>query len=863
MRTLPGITVLLLLVGYLAAAGESSFSSKPAITKAGDKVTVAFTVSAPTDVEVAVLDAGGKVARHLAAGVLGAKDPPPEPLKGGLAQSLEWDGKDDSGKPAAGGPFKVRVRAGLRAELDGFLAESKFWIGSLQGLATDAKGNLLVCSSSVQPHRGYTYFLQVFNRKGEYIKTLMPMPADLPREKLRAFGLIDVPGDAVQPVNRFGTWPQLYPNMRESQTLCKTVGADGLIRIWDGRSLAAITGEGAAAGEVFSRPVWAKQPNHYTMCGPMTLVPAPDGKTLYLSGLAADAGFPDGRVYRMKNEPGAQMETFVDLPKPAGGFTNLGKGTGYPNGHIGIGGAACDKDGNLLVCDRMNGMVRAYSPEGKELGGFKVEWPQEIACSHRTGAVYVMTNRHSGYSVAEKSLVRFPGWKGDGRETARLGFKPNGYSAMMVLDDSADPPVIWAGGDLTGKRCLLRIEDRGDKLETTANLMDLNKDRFGVKPRLAVHPETDLVICNDGAATLNGYDGLTGKEAKLPFEYGADMGVGLDGNWYIQTGKGYSGYICRFDKDLKPIPVADPPIGGYEGRAAAAAKGSKEKPLPNALGFVYGRMGAGFCTVGLAADHKGRVYSMQMGEWAWYCVAVFGADGKAEDPGRMRDDPSMKKAGRFASAIFGPIETKPGGLQLDWRGNIYVGLGVVPTGHQPPPGFEKDEAYKTCVGSVVRFKPEGGAVVALKGKDAKPPADKTGLVMEHRSYGAGPRFLENATLAYPGLGCLSGNFGDGCMCRQPMFQVDGFGRIFYPNAITCSVWVVDNAGNEVMKFGQYGNIDSAGPGKDSLIKKPDVPLGWPEAVGVSHKAIYVSDVLNRRIVRLMKKYAAEETCEVK
>ena len=74
---------------------------------------------------------------------------------------------------------------------------------------------------------------------------------------------------------------------------------------------------------------------------------------------------------------------------------------------------------------------------------------------------------------------------------------------------------------------------------------------------------------------------------------------------------------------------------------------------------------------------------------------------------------------------------------------------------------------------------------------------------------------------------------------------------------------MDNNANEILSFGQYGNIDSQGPGTNSLIKTPAVPLGWPEAVGVSEKAIYVSDVLNRRIMRLMKKYAAEETVEVK
>ena len=93
-----------------------------------------------------------------------------------------------------------------------------------------------------------------------------------------------------------------------------------------------------------------------------------------------------------------------------------------------------------------------------------------------------------------------------------------------------------------------------------------------------------------------------------------------------------------------------------------------------------------------------------------------------------------------------------------------------------------------------------------------------------------------------------------------MLQVDHYGRLFIPNAITCSVQVVDNEGNLIVRFGQYGNLDSAGQG--SQIPKPDIPLGWPEAVGVSEKAIYVADVLNRRIVRVLATHAAEATVDV-
>src|SRR5262245_13174332 len=104
---------ILALAISATAVAEVRLSSGPVAKKSGDKTTISFAVSEAADVEVAVLDADGNVVRHLAAGVLGAKNPPPEPLKEGLSQSIEWDGRDDSGKPVPAGQFKVRVRAGM------------------------------------------------------------------------------------------------------------------------------------------------------------------------------------------------------------------------------------------------------------------------------------------------------------------------------------------------------------------------------------------------------------------------------------------------------------------------------------------------------------------------------------------------------------------------------------------------------------------------------------------------------------------------------------------------------------------------------------------------------------------------------
>ncbi|KKK78230.1 hypothetical protein LCGC14_2845660, partial [marine sediment metagenome] len=50
-------------------------------------------------------------------------------------------------------------------------------------------------------------------------------------------------------------------------------------------------------------------------------------------------------------------------------------------------------------------------------------------------------------------------------------------------------------------------------------------------------------------------------------------------------------------------------------------------------------------------------------------------------------------------------------------------------------------------------------------------------------------------------------------------------------------------------------MDSRGP--DSLIPTPAIAFAWPQYVALSDKAIYVADVINRRIVRITMACAAE------
>jgi hypothetical protein len=878
MRHLVLSLLLLGLAGAAPAAEAPTFTEGPVVEKAGDGARVRFTVSKPTDVEVSVLDAKSRVVRHLAAGVIG-RGTPVAPLRAGLAQELAWHGKDDLGKPAARGPFSIRVRVGLGVELDGFFSEAKHHFAAFFGMATDPDGNVYICGASTG-NKGPdgTHYTQVFDRSGKYVKTITPMPADLPPEKLRPFNVIMTGDGHVTPRNHRGTWPVFYPGLGGS--MAPRIAEDGVIWFTSGKRVAAVRADGSGVGTSLSRSAWKTKPHRtisrWLMSWRSAIAVSPDGKTLYIAGLYQTKPFqkrvvfPPGRVYRLKAD-GGYAEVFAELQRA----------DGQPARPSGM---TVDADGNLLVCDPGGDRIVMLSPAGKPISELAVKDPQEVYVHRKTGIVYVLGYRKSGVYRATKHLIKLdprPGgekepWGKDAKALAKIRLTEEGYHARMALDDSDDPPVVWVGTDrskagdahvLRARARVYRLEDRGSRFVETEHECRFHDDPMGVVTRLAVHPETDVLVCRGEYSAAAAYHGLTGERIKAPFKEAVDMAAGRDGHLYVQILHSWAGPLCKYDKHLKPVVMS---LGS--------------KPKNKVLPRVFGRYGNGFGSAGLDVTADGRLYVAQQLDQqtiAGDCVVVFRPDGVAEDHGRLKGHERFKKHGMWNSAIFAPIVGRPGNIQVDREGYMYIALRGLPMNHKAPAGFEKDPAYHAVVGCVVKVKPEGGGMFKLGGPLARPPVKERKVppgmdgkrIIRRASYPRGPKFVENATKLYPGIGCMSGAFGVGCSCRQPMFQLDPWGRLFIPNAITYSVRVVDNEGNEVLRFGQYGNADSRGEkayaeaaetdAKTHLIETPAIPLGWPEAVGVSRKAIYVADVLNRRVVRLRKTYAADETRPVK
>ncbi|HUT36047.1 MAG TPA: hypothetical protein VNE39_21345 [Planctomycetota bacterium] len=868
MRSIVLVLGLQLSLSALAAE-KATFATPPKVAREAGGARVTFAVSVPTDVEIAILDAQGKVVRHLAAGALGAQNPPPAPLKTGLEQSLSWDGKDDFGKPAAGAPFKVRVRAGTGFRFGRFIGEDPCNVGALDSLATDEEGNVYLMGYGGEANQGHMV-LRAFDAEGRYLRELLPFPANLPPEAVKDVARWDEERKAFLPQQLKNLNPDFYDGNRHGCLHVVSASAKSGVLLTDGSRLCRLDRRGGVPEAKFAfASLWPpKGALHNTGGGPTHLKASPDGKCLYLSGPyssktayghVADPRFPPGQVYRMEVGKGT-MEPFAKLPtvgeNPAkAGYGWISKHISHPMHytvpHGPIHDVAVDSAGNVYVADQDNQCVAVFDPSGKGMGKIQVPYPDLLAIHPTTGALYVLTKEIKGYRQFKKSLVKFSGWK-DAKQVAVLELGTDrGSLPQMALAAGKDTTVVWLSGVRSG---LLAVEDKGTEFEE-------RKTAFAPRPdvprdwnRLAVDHDRNEVYVSNGTTRIWRYDGTTGEGGVLKKggkEFLAnDLAVGYDGSLYVRvSGKwdgsaaDYSGPFWRLNRDLDPVP-----FGGAGSHVLSP--------------YIYSRYGIGFAERGIGVGPKGESYLSFMYKWVAYAIAGFGPDGKPM-PGKYLKGQFPGK-GKYPEgldgAVIGPLPQANGGIRVDLAGNIYVGVLHWPKDTPLPAGFKMDRMWSDTVGCVVKFRPdEGGEMLGDDG--------------QQRAEG-----FRGVVATYPGLAPFSkaGLGGNTCcVCRGPRFDVDRYGRLALPNAVTCSVLLYDNAGNRLAQIGRYGNFDSqfippvgggsvprdpVGGASLPRVAVPAIPLAWPTGAGFSEDHLYINDTYARRVVRVAKVFAAEALC---
>jgi hypothetical protein len=823
-----------LLLTVLPARGAVDFATPPRAQRTGDGLVVSFTLSERSDVEVAILNADGRVVRHLAAGVLGGEHDPPAPLKPGFAQRIVWDGKDDLGQPAPGGPFKVRVRAGMSVQFGRMIGGSPYtgsvtsmpYRAPVNGLAVDGEGNLYVkMMSSVGSHGNsglWPWHVRRFDRNGKYGRTIMPYPPSTPAADATGYDLIAAGDGRLTPANR----TSLYP-------VFAALGNEIVPRLADGRMVFVHTEKRQlnflsldGRNRVRTVTMWpAKAKLNCPTWLDIQVALSPDGRYAYYSNVAGtaydgktpsdiDPVWPQGRIYRQDlTDADATPQPFFDLKLPDFAKAPYWMPSAWDK-KTAAAGIDTDAKGNVLVCDLVNHEVVEVSPGGVRLSATKFPWPDKVMVSRKTDDLYVVSRKVSRGNLPPATLFKVHGRGENATVAARLQL-PGTVGGAFTLDQSGDKPVLWlAGGDGETEK-LFRIEDRGNELTVTGdNYLNRDTNAIAFVGYMDVDREAELVYVTSNHDAVWRYNGDTGEGGRLPIR-AVDLAIGPGGDIYAWGSGGYQGPVTRYTRGLDPAPL---PGAGT-----------------NTYGNLYGRAGRGHSVCGMDVDGRGRVYAT----WGVNeChVRVYDADGTLVTYPRTAETREEGKKETTPAAISGVVGYG-GSIRVDPAGNIYLLQAGVPDDFPAPPGFEHDEAFHHAMGTIYKFPPTGGSV-----------RSRNGTVLG----------VDGAVAAYAGCGPVSRwNAVGSCACTKPRFDVDGFGRLYIPNAITFSVSVRDNADNEIARFGGYGNYDCQGPGSaEPPPGAPAIPLGWPVTAGASGKAIYVGDTLNHRVVRVDKKWAAE------
>lgn len=817
----------------------AKFKTPPAVTKTPDgKVKVEFTLTSPTDVEVAVLDSKGKVVRHLAAGMLNEKNVPPAPLQSGLSQTMEWDGKDDYNEIAKGGPFKIRVRAGMGVKLKEIVGGNPYAYYSAEmgqgdhaawrvtGLEAKSDGKVYVLGNA---NNYGPPALRQYEADGSYTKTVYPPPAGKPIEKMKGWGLIEKedktyslqfidlasPALSMTPIaGTRGAIADIIPSLAtDTLTLIQKdqvfiVNCDGTIPDKPILPINLINKESLSSLSILR--------------GPMSIAYAPDGKSFYIDGVyevnmegnnfqgAKPKGFwRDGQVFKVdmqtrKPEVFFALDESKVITSDKDRLESPIRDAKY-GAHAAIQGIAVDKKGNVFVCDRQNERVLVLDSAGKIKKEIPVKYPDMIAVHPNKNIIYVTTRYGHYHQKGEIKLLKFNDWEADAKpvyETLICKVQDFGQKTYMTVQEKGSEVYLWIAYTALPLQ-IYKDVDKGLEL-----FKDFNKDGFQRcldLQHMVVDPNTENVYISDGfknSFMINDWKNpkfelcmVNEKERVTALQFAIDTrNQMIYAHDYIRNNVKYS--LWRYKMEGNLFPPAN--VGDTGMNAISGQRVSNDWRIGLGLaqrGMAVGPDGSVVALGGLEhTDYSGPIYYFKRNEKAVPWEPVY-------------------------FACFG--NPKSAGVRFDPKGNLYVG--------KSGQGKEKPAIY--------RFKPTGSLQEGCLFPVAPEKEDK----------------IYDVDYGYP-----APQFS-----RTARFGVDGYGRIYYPSLNGPKVSMMDNEGNEILKFGAYGNRDSLGGLEGDLIPTKDVPMIFPNSVDATDDFIYVTDIVNIRLLRLAKTFILNESLEVK
>ncbi|MCX7804559.1 MAG: hypothetical protein N3A38_05140, partial [Planctomycetota bacterium] len=743
--------------------------------------------------------------------------------------------------------------------------------------------------------------LVAINRDGTFQRTLIPPPSNAAKEWIEAMGgvPVEIGGMTVPMVIHVNQRQHTAFRLRARHGQIAVTPAGGLLFIHPDEFIGMLdtTGSKAPPPLAAPRPMPAMPSASFRTLDPYVpqkayLAVSGDGRYACFGGIAKKAtNYGD----KQNMVPPCPAVFRVKLPErsPADVFFGDLEKTGNDEKHLGgpPAGIAADGKGNLLICDPANGRVVVVSEaDGRYVGSFPAEGAELAAVNRETGEVYLLKpDRKDGRA----ELLKLKSWRDPGVVSSTVLTTPvwpkRGLEWQMAADTAASPPILWIVNDASPP---MRIEDLGTKFGDPAKIggrdlgdggfVGLSVDHFREDAEVywrvsGTGYRINFARYNERADRVETFTVGTCSTAA-----GSLVEAGPDGNLYVQ---GWPCHLYKCDRNGKPLKWDAPYVPRDE-------KEAKTWP-PNA---IYSRVIMVYMTHTLGIRGDGRLFIFDghptAGKDGTHALFEYLPSGEGgPGPGRH---PIVWGA---SDSVIGP--------RFDQEGNIYVAEQVRPLDWLIPPEFagitgpatiksgwrngDPRAAVAQMYGSIVKFGPKGGCfeIAFYRRRQDEPdpdPAWKTvetatwiGQIHDHFS----PSRVKGALWIHPGISQINLHY---CNCENTRFDVDPYGRVWYPDLGRYRVGVLDANGNLIATFGGYGNAESRGsdspvmdpetgkirprrpgdpPDLKSPFAQPEIAFAWLIGVGATDRYVYMGDSLNRRMLRARVVYAAEATCDVK
>ncbi|MBL8028934.1 MAG: hypothetical protein JNL74_21095 [Fibrobacteres bacterium] len=798
------LSIAFMLFAFSFLFSLPQFTELPSITRGASDWTIRFAVSESTDVEVTVLKASdSSIVRRLTAGRLGSN--PPAPLiANSLSQTISWDGRDELGNTTqASTPLIVRVRAGMNVRPAGFVQVNTNYFSRYTGAAFDNNGNLMIwgvyglltSNSGMTDNFGSNMTVRQFNSNGDYIKTLFPYPARQQSAPLLPWRIYRRPDSTYAPAYFGFNIPCLviYGSLitmwgdNNSAYFMLPFAVDNKACFYGSDSFALLNNQSAVEAALF-----------------------PSNGKMSIAGVPNSCQSHDGRNWFMTTGTTA----YILKKNGALGGTSVWKTFDAADTMGLTEGLAFDKTGKIYMTDRNRNRICVFDTTSwTKTSVISVANPYRVNIDTATGALYVLSRDGAGNLAINKLL---PPYQSIAYTVSGAGSMTNVTAGcqQFLLTTAAPKPIVA----LTFNNVRMYRDD-GDKFTLVKDFnAATNTIRNGSQPnmyeRVAVDRRNDRVFTSNGNNSMYRIkDWSTGSVVRCTSSTrsvinGAEMAVGPDGCLYVHTG-GYTGPIYKFQS-------ADYPVPSNFGTATTNLVDTS----------VEGRHGPCYGDKGITVRKDGAVACIPRASNGGYYVRIL-------DPLNPRTSRNIDSGLVFPLANHGVwmtpslnVPCNVSNVKFDFDGNIYVGSSLTTPNHKLPKGFVMTPSYyykNITVGGIYKFPPTGGSFDRFA------------------ATGATQTYSEGLSI----FGGGSNMVGVGCICRSPRFDLDPWGRLFVPNALICEVAVVDNAGNRLQTFGEYGNSDS----------DPNyIAFATPMVAASSDNYIYITDPNCARLLRVRMEF---------